>query len=196
MVDRGRPLGVPAMPLVAHALDAHRAAHRLRQQCRVDPGVAGVVAAVEARAGDPDTVHLVLRQPERAGDPVAREMRLLRAGPQGGAVGARVDHGASRAHAGMRLKRPLVFRLDDPRGTGEGRIDLAGRNRHLALRDGRLRRCGRRVPPSLGKGGAAWDQANIGAPRLLATRRCLRANLPGLVLDASSLDATFAGMRS
>jgi len=30
MVDRGRALGVPAMPLMAHALDANRAAHRVR----------------------------------------------------------------------------------------------------------------------------------------------------------------------
>src|SRR5207253_6877765 len=89
-VDRGRALGVPAVALPAHALNPHRPAHRLRQQGRVDPGVAGVVATVGARARDPDAVHLVLRQAERPGDPVTREMRLLRAGPQGGAVLPRV----------------------------------------------------------------------------------------------------------
>jgi len=31
-MDRGRALGIPAMALLAHALGAHRAAHRLRQQ--------------------------------------------------------------------------------------------------------------------------------------------------------------------
>src|SRR6266436_4413603 len=35
-VDRGRALGFPAMPLIAHALNPHRPAHRLRQECRVD----------------------------------------------------------------------------------------------------------------------------------------------------------------
>jgi len=39
-VDRGRAFEVPAMPLIAHALDAHRPAHRLRQQRRIDPGIA------------------------------------------------------------------------------------------------------------------------------------------------------------
>jgi hypothetical protein len=83
-------------------------------------------------------VHLVLRQAEHTGDAVAREMRLLRAGPQGGAVGPRIDDGASRTHAGMRLERPLVFRLDDPRCAGESRVDVAQGDRHLALDDGRL----------------------------------------------------------
>ncbi len=126
------------MPLVAHALDAHRPAHRLRQQGRVDPGVAGVVAPVGAGARDPDPVHLVLRQPERAGDPIAREMRLLRAGPQGRPVLPRVDDGAGRAHAGMRLERPLVFGLDDASGTGKDRVDFTFRDRRFALDDGRL----------------------------------------------------------
>src|ERR1700730_15334964 len=89
-MDRGWPFGIPAMPLVAHALDAHRPAHRLRKQCRIDPGIAGVVAPIGAWARNPDPVHLVLRQAERAGDPVAREMRLLRAGPQGRPVGLRI----------------------------------------------------------------------------------------------------------
>jgi hypothetical protein len=47
---------------------------------------------------------------ECAGDPVAREMRLLRAGPQDRAVGPRIDDGAGRTHAGIRLKRPPAFR--------------------------------------------------------------------------------------
>src|SRR5439155_24629655 len=87
---------------------------------------------------DPDPVHLVLRQAERAGDPVARKMRLLRAGPQGGAVLPRVDDRTGRAHAGMRLERPFVFRLDDPRRAGEGWLDFPSRDRYFALDDGRL----------------------------------------------------------
>src|SRR5271166_4634959 len=65
-------------------------------------------------------------------------MRFLRAGPQIRPVGPRVDDGTGRAHAGMRLERPLVFRLDDPRGPRENRVDVAYRDRHLALDDGRL----------------------------------------------------------
>jgi hypothetical protein len=74
-----------------------------------------------------------LRQSKRSGDPVAGVWRLLRAGPQGGTVGAGIDDGTGRAHAGMRLERPFVFRLDDPSGTGEGRVDLAGRERYPAF---------------------------------------------------------------
>src|SRR5215472_3658491 len=43
----------------------------------------------------------------------------------GGAVGSRIDDRAGRPHAGMRLKPPFVFRLDDPRGSREGRVDQA-----------------------------------------------------------------------
>jgi hypothetical protein len=87
-------------------------------------------------------------------------MRLLRAGPQRRAVLPRIDHGAGRAHAGMRLERPFAFRLDDPRGTGEGRVDFPSRNRHLTLDDGRLTdvvvECG-----IFGKGRAALDARNV-----------------------------------
>ena len=51
------------MPLVPHSLDAHRPADRLRQQRRIDPGV---VAAVGARARDPDPVHRALSLNEQA----------------------------------------------------------------------------------------------------------------------------------
>src|ERR1700738_205157 len=90
---------------------------------------------IGAGARNPDPVPLVLRQAERAGDTVAREMRLLRAGPQRRPVGLRGDDGAGRTHAGVRLDRPFVLRFDNPRGTGKGRIDLARRNRHLAFDD-------------------------------------------------------------
>jgi hypothetical protein len=129
------------MPFIAHALNPHRPTDGLRQQGRVDPGVAGVagvVAPVGARARNPDPMHLVLRQPQRAGDPVAREMRLLRAGPQRRPLFTRIDDGTGRAHAGMRLERPFVFRLDDPRRTGEGRVYFPSRNTDFALDDRRL----------------------------------------------------------
>jgi hypothetical protein len=50
-VDLGRALGVPGVPLIAPALNAHRPADRLRQQCRIDPGVAGVLVSSTLAAG-------------------------------------------------------------------------------------------------------------------------------------------------
>jgi hypothetical protein len=76
VVDRGRALGVPGVALVAHPLNAHRAAHGLQQQCRVDAGVAGVITPVGARIRNSDSVHLVQRESEDAGDSVACVMRF------------------------------------------------------------------------------------------------------------------------
>jgi hypothetical protein len=53
--------------------------------------------SISSRSTTP--VHLGLRQPEQAGDPVAREMRLQRAGRQRRTVGPRVDDGTGRTHA-------------------------------------------------------------------------------------------------
>jgi len=83
-------------------------------------------------------VHLVLRQAQRAGHTVAREVRLLRAGPQGCPVGPRIDDGAGRPHAGVRLERPFVLRFDDTRCSGKSAVDLARRDRHLAFDHRRL----------------------------------------------------------
>ena len=71
--------------------------------------------------------------PRIAATPSAGVMRLLRARPDGCAIGADIGHGAGRAHARMRLERPFVSRLDHFRGIGESRIDIAFVDVHLAL---------------------------------------------------------------
>ena len=105
-MDRGRALWVPAVPLVPHLLDAHGAADRLRPHGRVDAGVTGVVAPIGAGAGYPDDVHRVLRQ---AGDPVACEMRLLRAGPRGLAIDALIDYGIGTSRSRDARLRDVVI---------------------------------------------------------------------------------------
>ena len=110
---------------MAHALHPHRLAGQLGQQRGVQRGIAGVVAAIGAGTDQPDALHLVRRQSEQLGHAVAGVMGLLRAGPQRGAIGLRIDNRAGRAHAGMRLERPFVLGLDHPRGTPEGRRDVA-----------------------------------------------------------------------
>ena len=111
-IDARRSLRIPAGRVVAHVLDADGLAGELGEQRRVVGGVAGVVAAVGPGAGDPDRVNLFWRQADQLRDAVTREVRLLRARPQRGPIGAHVGHRAGRAHAGVRLERPLVLGLD------------------------------------------------------------------------------------
>ena len=128
---------------------------------RVDPGVAGVVTPVGARARHPDPVHLVLRQAEHPGHAVAREMRLCEPVHSVAAVGAHVDDRAGRTHAGMRLERPLVVRLDDLAALREGGFDLRRRPRwHFGLDDGRLTDVVVDAAFS-GKGGFTSDQVTL-----------------------------------
>ncbi len=116
LMDRSRALGVPAGALLARVLQPHRLAGELGEHRRIVRAVVGVVAAIGAGADHPDAVHVFGRHLERAGEAVAHEVRLLRAGVAGDAAVLDLDHGASRAHAGVRLERPLVFRFDHPRG--------------------------------------------------------------------------------
>src|SRR3989442_14938177 len=111
-IDARRSLRIPAGAVVAHILDADGLAGELGEQRRVVGGVAGVVAAVGPGAGDPDRVNFFWRQADQLRDAVTREVRLLRARPQRGPIGAHVGHRAGRAHAGVRLERPLVLGLD------------------------------------------------------------------------------------
>ena len=120
------PFGIPAGRLRARVLHAHRTAGGFRQHRGVHGGVVGVAAAVGAGADHPDHVDLVGRDAERAGDPVLHEMRLLRAGPAGDVAVLDLDQRAGRAHAGVRLERPLVLGLDHARGGLEDLVDVAG----------------------------------------------------------------------
>jgi hypothetical protein len=61
----------------------------------------------------------------------------------------------------MRLERPLVFRFDNPCRTGEDRVELAGRDRHLALNDGCLTDVVVECPVISGKGGGVSDHVTL-----------------------------------
>ena len=124
-MDRSGSLRIPARSLIAHILQAHRPADRLRQQGRVHRRVAGVVAAVTAWTRHPHRMHVVGRYAKNSRDAVTGEVRLLRSGPQRDLAVLDVDHGAGRSHAGMRLERPLVFRLDDAGRRLESILDVA-----------------------------------------------------------------------
>src|SRR5262249_51458906 len=90
-------------------------------------GIVGIAAPIGPWTDDPDRTHLVERNAERARDAVLHEMRLLRAGPAGDVAILRdLDQCAGRSHAGVRLERPLVFRLDHARGGPECLVDVAG----------------------------------------------------------------------
>src|SRR5207249_1069092 len=130
-IDARRSLRVPAGAVVAHVLNADGLTGELGEQRRVVGGVAGVVAAVGPGAGDPDRVNLFWRQADQLRDAVTREVRLLRARPQRGPIGAHVGHRAGRAHAGVRLERPLVLGLDHARCRLERIVDVALLDRHL-----------------------------------------------------------------
>ena len=60
------------------------------------------------------------------GEAGLHEMRLLRAAPAGDVAVLDLDQRAGRAHAGMRLERPLVFGLDHARRRLERVVDIAG----------------------------------------------------------------------
>src|SRR5262249_3062361 len=110
---------VPSGALVARILQADRTTDGLGQHGRIHGGIAGIVAAVSSGTGLPDAVHLIGREPENGGDAVTRVVRFRGAGPQGRATVLELDDCAGRPHAGMRLERPLVVRLDHPCGVPE-----------------------------------------------------------------------------
>src|SRR6516225_5660472 len=125
-VNGGGALRIPSRRLLARILHAHRLADRIGQHRGIHRRVVGVAAAVGTGADHPDRAHLLRRNAERERDAVAHEMRLLRAGPAGDIAVLDLDQGAGRPHAGVRLERPFVFRLDYARCGLEGLVDVAG----------------------------------------------------------------------
>src|ERR1019366_2848826 len=112
-VDGSGSLRVPRQRFMAHVLPPHRPAEMLRQQRGLGGGVALAVAGVAAGAEHPDRPHLLARQPQELGDAVGAIVRLLGAGPYGGAAVAHIGDRAGGPHAGMRLGRIFVFAFDD-----------------------------------------------------------------------------------
>src|SRR3954468_5901861 len=142
-IDRGartvyarRTFRVPGGAIGAHALHPHRLAGGACDERRIHRRIAGIVPTIGARAGDPDRAHLVLGHAQKTGDAVPNEVRLLRAGPDGAIPILDLGDRARRAHAGVRLERPLVFRLHQlDAGRAQCGIDVALRHLVLALDD-------------------------------------------------------------
>ncbi len=118
-------LRIPRRAVGAHALHPHRTARQLRQVRSIHGGVPRIVAAVGAGPHHPDAPDFLRRQSEQLCDAVARGMRLLRTRPDGRLAAPHIRHGACRSHAGVRLKRPMVFGLDDSRSRFECRLRVA-----------------------------------------------------------------------
>ena len=125
LVNGRRRLGIPAGALIAHILQPHRPAGGLGEHCRVHGAVVGIVAAIGAGARGPDHAHIIPRHLQDGGESLLHEMRFLRAAPTGDMAVLDVDQCAGRPHAGMRLKRPLIFSFDDAGRRLERRIDVA-----------------------------------------------------------------------
>ena len=130
---RGRPFRVPARALVAHVLHADRTSNGFRQHRRVHDCVVGVVTAVGARPRGPDHTHGIDRHVQGGREALLHEVRLLRTAPAGDFAVLDLDQRAGRPHAGMRLERPFVIRLDHLSGLGEGGIHVAVMLLDLAL---------------------------------------------------------------
>ena len=108
----GRPLRIPAVLVLAHPLDAHRPAHRPRQERGVARRVLGAVLAVGAGAVEVDQPDLLLREAEDPGERLAEAVSRLGRRPDRGAVGADVRDAAGRAEGAVGLDRPPVRRAE------------------------------------------------------------------------------------
>ncbi len=91
-MDGGGALRVPAGALLAHVLQAHRLADRLRQGRGIGGAIIRIVAAVGTRAGLPDHVHVLERHAELRREADLHEVRLLRAGPAPDLAVLDLDH--------------------------------------------------------------------------------------------------------
>src|ERR1700733_1046255 len=137
-VDRGRSFRIPTSALVTHILQPHRTADGLGEYGRVPRAVVGVVAAVGARTGLEDDVHLLDRHLQYVSHSILHEMGFLRATPTSDIAVLDFDQRAGRTHAGMRLEWPFIFGLDHPGGRLEGHVDIAILLFHHAFAHGRF----------------------------------------------------------
>src|SRR5262249_27258331 len=124
-MDRGGTFRVPTGALVARVLEANGAASCTSEDGSIHCRIACIAAPVGAGHGARDGPYVFWGQPEYPRHSIAGEVRLLRAGPDCDLVILDLDHRTSWAHAGMRLKRPLVLGLDHTRGSLESLIDVA-----------------------------------------------------------------------
>ena len=151
--ELGRPLRIPDVLVLARPLDAHRPAHRPRQEGGVERRVLRAGLAVGSGAVQVDQPHLVPRQPEQPGERLAKAVRRLGRRPDRGAVGTDVRHAARRAEGAVRLDRPPVRRPErlHARARGAERSEVA-LLRHVL------------VPHDAGRADGVGERGMVGQP--------------------------------
>ena len=111
---------------MSHPLQAHRFAHRLRQQCCIGGAIVCAVMPIATRALDPDQIHRTVFHAQHIGNAVAGEPGSLGRRPQRGAIGSHIGNGARRPDRCVLLERRVVLGTDPLGGTGQGTVDIAG----------------------------------------------------------------------
>ena len=86
VVQRRRPLGVPAVLVVPHPLHAHGPAHRARENERIDDDVIGAILAEATRCFGIVDADALIGQAEKLSAGVAQTIRGLGGGPDRGTV--------------------------------------------------------------------------------------------------------------
>ena len=164
----GGPFGSQTCSSSRDPLDAHRPAHRPRQEGGVARRVLGAGLAVGSGAVQVDQPHLVPREPEEPGERLAEAVRRLGRRPDRGAVGADVRHAARRAEGAVRLDGPPVRRAERLHA-GAGRAER-GSGRPSSPRPGRAR------PGSRGprRRASAWSGSPVPADHWARSARAAR----------------------
>ncbi len=132
------PLRVPSGAVRTHPLQPHGLPCQLGDVGSVHRRIPGIVASVGSRPHDPDAAHLLLRKAQQLRHAIPCRVRLLRAGPDRGLPVPHFCDSARGSHAGMRLQRPLVLRLNDSGGGFECSVDIALPGGLLAFDDRRI----------------------------------------------------------
>ena len=140
-----RALGIPPVLVVTHPLHAHGAADRFRENGGVGAGVLVSVLTVAAGAFEVDQANLVEGQVEAFGEDVAEEMRGLRAGPDGEAVGMPVGDGAGGTHRSVSLVREVEAGGEMLLAAGHRLLGVAAFHGRLVVIDGALAEEGREL---------------------------------------------------
>ena len=151
LVDRGRTFRIPASALLARVLDANGTAYGPGQNGSISGCISGIIAAIGARANNPDSADLISWHAKDSRHAIPDEMRLLRSRPDGDVVALDVDDRTGGTHAGMRLERPLIFSFDHASGIPERCLDVAGVAFNLAFGD-------RRAANMVVKLGSRWER--------------------------------------
>ena len=126
------------MLVLAHPLQTHRLAHRLRDQRRLRRAVVGAVAAIAARAFDVDAAHVLGLQLQHGGELQPQQVARLRRRPHRQLALLEVSHRARRADRSVRVHRQLIGRLQGLAGALQRLGRVPAGLEHLAAVDLRV----------------------------------------------------------